>query len=136
MPDRRKRPAEGRDRRAVLDRIPERIDAARPAPMRLRSPSTSRSNSPSCSKGGSTRTKAALFLGRQMRAERQPAVEFDDPNLEIAGKQRLQAARHPADAVRSPTAGPAFAADAARSSGDPGYLPTPPAGFTALTASR
>ena len=81
---------EGADRRAVLDRIPQRIDAARPAPVRLAQTVDEAVELALFLEGRIDQHQAALFLRRQMRAERQPAVEFDDAGLEIAGKQRLQ----------------------------------------------
>ena len=115
MPDCLQRLAELRDRGAVLDRIPERIDAARPAPVRAHEPVDEAVELALLLEGRIDQHQPALFLRRQMRAERQPAVELDGPDLEIAGEQRLQPLEVLAGAVRSPTAGPAAAGDGARS---------------------
>ncbi len=82
--------AESLNRVMVLDRVPDRIDAARPAPVCL---FEFRDNSPELVlllEGRVDQHHSTLFFRRQMRAQRQPAIKFDHPCLEIAGKNYLQ----------------------------------------------
>ncbi len=74
----------------VLDRVPDRIDAARPAPVRLFEFRDNPSEFVFLLEGRVNQHQSTLFFRRQMRAQRQPAIEFDDPCLEIAGKNFLQ----------------------------------------------
>src|SRR5690606_23599765 len=63
---------------------PKRIDPARPALVRLMQSGEQPVEFAFLLERRIYQHDAALFLGRQMRTERQPAVEFDDPRLEIA----------------------------------------------------
>ena len=85
--------AEIGDRHAVLDRIPERIDAARPAAMRFDEPVDDAVEFARLLERRIDQHQPALFLRRQLRAERQPAVEFEHAHLDVAGEQLLQPRR-------------------------------------------
>ena len=76
MPVRFERGDEGVDLARLLERIPQRIDAAGPFAMRLDQARRPGARTRRLLEGRIDQHQAALFLGRQMGAERQPAVEL------------------------------------------------------------
>ena len=84
------RASEAVDLARVLQRIPERIGAAGPAPVRLDEPRDQPLELAVFLERRIDEDEAALLLGRHVRAERQPAVERDDAHLDVAGEQRAE----------------------------------------------
>jgi hypothetical protein len=74
---------EGGKRAVGLDRVPQHVGPARKPPRRSRQPVDHPVILAGFLEGRVDQHQAAFLLWRQMRAERQPAVEFDDPHLVV-----------------------------------------------------
>ncbi len=83
---------EGRDRRTLLDRVPQAIDAGRKPPPCSGKPINQPVVFPIDLERRIDQNDAALFLRRQVRTERQPAVEFGHAHLIVALEKTRQSA--------------------------------------------
>src|SRR6185437_10109289 len=74
----------------VLERIPERVNSLRKPLVCPDEASGEPLEFAILLEGRIDQDESALFLGRQLATQRQPAIELDYPALDIPGEQRRQ----------------------------------------------